>query len=48
VILPDPVKLYILYPPVVVNVGEPVVDVAAGYVSGYLMMTTPEPPAPDG
>jgi hypothetical protein len=28
--LPDPVNLYILYPPVTVTVGLPVVAVAAG------------------
>jgi hypothetical protein len=31
--LPEPDQLYILYPPLVVIVGEPVVDVAAGKVS---------------
>jgi hypothetical protein len=34
VILPEPVKVYILKPPVTVTVGEPVVDVAAEKVSG--------------
>jgi hypothetical protein len=28
-------------------VGEPVVEVAAGKVSAYLIMTIPEPPTPD-
>jgi hypothetical protein len=32
--LPEPVKVYILKPPVTVTVGEPVVDVAAEKVSG--------------
>jgi hypothetical protein len=46
VILPEPdVHLYILYPPVTVIVGEPVVAVAALKVSGYLTITTPEEPA---
>jgi hypothetical protein len=47
VTLPDPVKVYILKPPVTVTVGEPVVDVAAAKVSAYLKITTPDPPAPD-
>jgi hypothetical protein len=31
--LPDPVKVYTLYPPLTVIVGEPVVEVAAGNAS---------------
>jgi hypothetical protein len=31
--LPEPVNVYILYPPDTVIVGEPVVEVAALYVS---------------
>jgi hypothetical protein len=45
--LPVAVNVYILKPPVVVTVGEPVVEVAKGNVSGYLIITTPEPPAVD-
>jgi hypothetical protein len=39
------VKVYILYPPEIVNVGEPVVEAALADVSEYLKITTPDPPA---
>jgi hypothetical protein len=44
--LPLDVNLYILNPPVIVTVGDPVVEDAAKNDSGYLIITTPELPAP--
>jgi hypothetical protein len=46
VIVPDPVKVYILYPPEFKYVGDPVVDTASLSVLEYLMPTIPEPPVP--
>ena len=42
---PVPVKTYVLNPPETVIVGEPVVLAAAGKLSGYLSITTPDAPA---
>jgi hypothetical protein len=38
--------VYILYPPVTLIVGLPVVEYAAAYESGYLIITIPDPPLP--
>jgi hypothetical protein len=42
VIEPEEVNLYMVLPPLVVTVGDPVVELAA---IALLMITTPEPPA---
>ena len=44
VIVPESVKIYVRYPPDTVTVAVPV-NVAAAYVSGYLIIIIPLPPA---
>ena len=46
VIVPESVKIYVRYPPDTVTVAVPV-NVAAAYVSGYLIIIIPLPPLPE-